>query len=236
MRAIIAGALLLSCVGCAGPTFITRPVQDDLNLLVGLVSYNDQGKAALVRHDHPIEWSDTDLYAILTRLRVQTRGGLLDSPGPARPLFSPEESTHLLPGLREAFRDARPSDWVGFALWASSRKSQALEVTSGGMFLQDRRLHVILANHRERVVSEKDGITAIHSNPFHSLRDVRGTLMFDPASYVVDSRIAWMAGGFESLASELILDYEAFLANARLSTPAGAEGLTTSGNSGAGSP
>ncbi len=190
----------------------------------------------LVNNDHPIEWSDSDLYAILTRLHVQTRRGLLDSLGPSRQLFSPEKSLHLLPGLRDAFRDAQPSDWVGFALWSSSRRSQALEVTSGSMFLQDGRLHVILANHRERVVSERDGITAIHRNPFHSLRDVKGTLMFDPASYVVDSRTNWMAEGFESPASELILDYEDFLAHTRLPTPAGAEEFTASGNSRGGSP
>lgn len=234
MRPIIVGTVLLFCSSCASPTFITQPVQDEPNLLVGFASYNDQAPEAPVMHDHPMEWSEADLYAILAGLVIQERGGIMDTPKPPQTVFFPEEIRHLLPGLHEAFRVAGPSDWVVFALWVSSTRSQALEVTSGGMFLQDRRLHVILANHRARVVSETDGITAIRRNPLRLLREVKGTLLFDPAAHVIDSRANWVAGGFESPAAELILDYKTFLASARRSTPTGVEGRTASGSSGSG--
>ena len=199
-------------VGCAGPVFITKPIEDEPSLLVGLTSYGDESKAAAIRHDHPVDWSTADLQAILKRLAFQEGGGLMDSSSPFQAVFSPEDMPNLIPAFQEAFKIARPSDWVVFAVWGSSEKSQGLEVTSGGMYLQDQRLHIILANHRERVSSELDGIQAIHSNPFRALRDAKGRLMFYPNSYVIDSRNSWIMSGFESPVSELILDYQALLA------------------------
>lgn len=219
MKGIIAGVLIVMSVGCVGPVFITKPVEDEPSLLVGLTTYDDKSKAAEVRHDHPVDWSTADLQAILKRLVFQEGGGLMDLSKPPRAVFSPEDMPNLIPALQEAFKIARPSDWVVFAVWGSSEQSQGLEVTSGGMYLQDQRLHIILANHRERVSSERDGIQAIHTNPFRALRDVKGRLMFYPNSYVIDSRNSWIMSGFESSVSELILDYQALLATKPPETP-----------------
>ncbi len=232
MKAILTGILLLACVGCAEPMFSTRAVQDEPSLLVGLASYTDSEKLAMVRHNHPVDWSETDLRAILARLLVQERGGIMDPTKPPEEVFSPEEISHLVPPLREAFKVAGPSEWIVFALWSSSKESQALEVTSGGMFLQAQRLHIILANHRERVSSEQEGITGIHRNPFRSLQDIKkGTLTFDPIRYVIDSRDNWIAGGYQSPASELVLDLKRLLAMDRFSPLAAPEKLTGSESS-----
>jgi hypothetical protein len=80
------------------------------------------------------------------------------------------------------------------------------------MYLQDQQLHILLANHCERVSSEEHGIQAIRENPFHALRDVKRTLLFYPPSYVMESGNNWIMSGFESPVSELILDYQALLA------------------------
>lgn len=212
MKGIIAGILIALCVGCAGPIFITQPVEDEPSLLVGLASYNDQSEAVAIQHDHPVEWSHADLHAILKRLFIQDGSGLMDSSRPLQVVFSPEDMANLIPGLQETFKIAQPSDLIVFAVWGSYGKSQALEVTSGGMFLEDQKLHIILANYRERVSSEQDGIQAIRKNPFHSLSDVKGGLMFYPTNYVLGSRNSWIMGGFDSPMSELILDYQALLA------------------------
>ena len=212
------GSLLLSCVSCANPAMTTRAMQDEPSLFVGLASLNDSGELAQVQHNHPMEWNEADLHMILTSLLIQKQGGIMDPHKQPRPVFSPDDSAHLTTALRKAFKAARPSDWVVFALWSSSPESQALEVTSGGMFLQDQRLHIILANHRERVSSEVEGIKGIRSNPFRSLRDIKkGKLSFDPARYMIASRDNWLAGGYESPASELVLDLKALLATDRFS-------------------
>jgi len=227
-KGIIAGILLVLSVGCTGPIFITRPVEDEPSLLVGLTTYHDRAKAAEVRHDHPVDWAEADLQAILKRLSIQEGSGLLDSSSPRQAVFSPEDLVTLTPALQETFKLASPSDWIVFAVWGSSGTSQALEVTSGGMYLQDQRLHILLANHRERVSSEREGIQAIHNNPFRAMKDVKRRLMFYPTSFVIESRSNWIAGGFDSPVSELILDYQALLATKPPDTPTGTEKVRAS--------
>ena len=219
MKAIIAVILLAWTVGCANPGFIIQPVEDEPSLLVGLTSLPDGSSEAQTRHDHPVEWTTGDLQAILKRLAIQEGSGLLDSSRRPQAVFSQEDLTHLIPALQQTFNIARPSDWIVFAVWGSSEQTQGLEVTSGGMYLQDQQLHILLANHRERVSSEEDGIQAIRENPFHALRDVKRSLMFYPTSYVMESGNNWIMSGFESPVSEIILDYQALLATNRPETP-----------------
>jgi hypothetical protein len=219
MKAIIAVILLAWTVGCANPGFIIQPVEDEPSLLVGLASSPDGSSEAQARHDHPVEWTTGDLQAILKRLAIQEGSGLLDSSRRPQAVFSQEDLTHLIPALQQTFNIARPSDWIVFAVWGSSEQTQGLEVTSGGMYLQDQQLHILLANHRERVSSEEDGIQAIRENPFHALRDVKRSLMFYPTSYVMESGNNWIMSGFESPVSEIILDYQALLATNRPETP-----------------
>jgi hypothetical protein len=218
MKAIIAAILLVWTVGCANPGFIIQPVEDDPSLLVGLASSPDGVSDTEARHDHPVEWTTGDLQAVLKRLAIQEGSGLLDSSRKQQAVFSPEDLTHLIPALQHTFNMARPSDWIVFAVWGSSEQTQGLQVTSGGMYLQDQQLHILLANHRERVSSEEDGIQAIRKNPFHALRDVKRSLLFYPTSYVVESRSNWIMSGFESPVSEIILDYQALLATNRPET------------------
>jgi hypothetical protein len=218
MKAIIAAILLVWTVGCANPGFIIQPVEDDPSLLVGLASSPDGASDTEARHDHPVEWTTGDLQAVLKRLAIQEGSGLLDSSRKQQAVFSPEDLTHLIPALQHTFNMARPSDWIVFAVWGSSEQTQGLQVTSGGMYLQDQQLHILLANHRERVSSEEDGIQAIRKNPFHALRDVKRSLLFYPPSYVVESRNNWIMSGFESPVSEIILDYQALLATNRPET------------------
>ena len=213
MKTTLLAALIIACFGCADSRLITRAVQDGPSLFVGLSSYNNPENFTEVRHQHPMDWSESALRAILTGLFIQKRGGLMDASKLPEAIFSPEDMVHITSALRETFKIARPSDWIVFALWGASQPSQTLEVTSGGMFLKDQRLHIILANHRERVSSEKEGIKGIRDNPLRSLRDVRiGQLVFDPAKYMIDSRDNWLAGGYESPVSELILNLQALLA------------------------
>jgi hypothetical protein len=215
MKAIIAAILLVWTAGCVNPGFNIQPVEDDPSLLVGLASSPDGASEAETRHDHPVEWTTGDLQAVLKRLAIQEGSGLLDASRKQQAVFSPEDLTQLIPALQQTFKIARPSDWIVFAVWGSSEKTQGLEVTSGGLFLQDQQLHILLANHRERVSSEKDGIRAIRKNPFHVLREVKRTLLFYPTNYVMESRNNWIMSGFDSPVSELVLDYQALLATNR---------------------
>lgn len=219
MKVIKAVIVLVWLVGCASPGFTIKPVEDNPSLLVGLASPPAGTADAKTQHNHPVNWTTGDLHAILKRLALQEGSGLLDSSRPPQAVFSQEDLAYLIPALQQTFSLARPADWIVFAVWGASSPSHVLEVTSGGMFLQDQQLHILLANHRERVSSEEIGIHAIRKNPFHVLRDVNRRLLFYPTDYIVKSQNAWLAGGFDSPASELILDYQALLATKRPDNP-----------------
>ena len=210
MNGIILAIFLLGITGCASPGFIVQPVKDDPSLFVGTARASD-GASAETPYTHPVVWDSADLQAILKRVAIQDGSGLMDASRHPQAVFSQEDLRQLIPALQQAFSLAGPSDWVVFAVWGASQPSQALEVTSGGLFLQEQHLHILVANHRERVSSEEEGIQAIRQNPLSRLRDVKRNLLFFPTNYIVASGQIWLAGGFDSPVSEVILDYQGLL-------------------------
>ncbi|TAJ32344.1 MAG: hypothetical protein EPO64_01270 [Nitrospirae bacterium] len=210
LKALLSCAVLL-CTACAGPSFISRPVHNDPSWLVRLDAYADIGKGTELRYNHPAEWNEAELREILGRLLLQERVGLLEQKPPPQPAFSPDEIDFLTPRLQEAFRMARPSEWVVFSVARSTGATQ--EVTSGGFFLKDRRLHVLLANHREPVSPEE--AMAVRENPVSGLKGRGNILTFDPARFVLTTQTSWLGGYSGAAASEMILDQTGFLEAAR---------------------
>jgi hypothetical protein len=196
----------------------TRPVHHDATVFVGLARYADAARAAGVRHDHPAVWTEAEVEAVLSRLVIQERLGLFQAPPPVKEVFTSEQAAQLSPGLREAFRTARPSEWVVFVLTDPS--GSAPTVTSGAVFLMDRRLHVIIANHRVPLSSGTADLDAVRVNPVRPLRGMRGALSFEPARYVMDVHNTWLGGSSAPSASELVLDHVSLLAALRKETPA----------------
>ncbi len=213
------GALLvLAASGCAAPSFITQPIHQDPQVFTGLSGYADRAEAATLRHEHPASWTEADLRTILGRLLIQERGGLMDPTKPPRPLFATDELARLLPGLRQAFQTARPSDWVVFVLTDTSATGPRT-ATSGALALVDRKLHVILANDHEPLSADAKGQQDLRANPFRPLRSPRGGLTFDPAHYVTSAGASWLGGTSGSPASELVLDYRTLLDVAQRTAP-----------------
>lgn len=223
-RSVLIGLVVAGGIGCAGPAFTTRPVQQGDRVVVGLAQYTDPARAAGIRHDHPATWTDAEVEAILSRLVIQDRLGLFQAPPPVKAVFTAEQAAQLSPGVREAFRTARPSEWVVFMLTDPSDSSPA--VTSGAVFLMDRRLHVILANHRVPLSPGTGDLEVVRDNPVRPLRGMWGTLSFEPARYVTDVRTSWLGGSSASSSSELVLDHASLLATLRkeASVPAGTDG------------
>lgn len=203
--------LLLLCLGCAGPTFATRAVHSDPSWLVRLDSHADPDPAASLRYDHPADWSELELREILNRLLVQERVGALEQKPAPQPVFTADEAGLLAPRLRQAFQMARPSEWIVFVVTRSAGMGQ--EITSGGFFIADRRLHVLLANHREAVSPEES--RAVRANPVSAVKKRGQSLTFDPARFVLETQTSWLGGYSGLAASEMILDQTGFLEAAR---------------------
>ena len=206
-------ATLLLCLGCAGPPLANRPVQTEPSWFVRLDSYQESSPSSDHLYDHPATWTTEELSAILSRLLLEEQRGILDTAKPPRTVFSQGDINRLAPAIQNAFRMARPPEWLSFYLTEPAVK--AITITSGGLFIKNGRLHIILANHQEPGSAEDHDVKMVLANPLRSMRGTRGSLQFESPRFAMGTEPNW-SGGHAASASELVLDHQAFLAFLRL--------------------
>jgi len=147
-------ALGLVCEACLGPVRDTRPVREEQDRFVRLEArHGDQRRAGSTRFAHPFPLSPEEWTRILSSIRVQTRKDTVlftTAKDPPTEAFEPDEIGYLSAALSEAFSRAHPDEWVVFGL-SRDRSPQAVELTTGGGFVDGPRLHFILANYRHSV-------------------------------------------------------------------------------------
>jgi hypothetical protein len=214
---LLTGLVVLTCVGCAGPIITSRPVQSDPTWLIRLDTFADARESSVLHYNHPAEMAESELAAILSRLMVREQVGLLDQKPAPQPLFSSQEIKQLVPGLQKALRLAKLTEWVVFSSVVPTATTQ--EVTSGGLFLQEGKLHVVIANYRTQIQPGLDSTERARTNPLRSLGGKGVVLSFDPLRYVITTQANWMGGSSGTPASEVMLDHTAFLADARPALP-----------------
>ena len=141
---IIAVWVLVVTFGCSvSPPPV--PIYDEPSLLVD-VAYDPHAGAD---HSHPATISADQLELLLKGLRLQGRdvvgtGGYLDKERTV-PAFADREVKVLAPFLARGLSQASPRDLVRFYL-VQRDPSGAPLITSGGLFLHQRHLYMILAN------------------------------------------------------------------------------------------
>ena len=205
-RLIVASVFLFSCLSCASapPALSTRPIQTESTWFVRLDASPDPDQVKPAQYDHPLDWAESDIAAVLGRLLVQQETGILGRHRSLEPLFSSDEVAELTTAFHAAFRQAKRQEWVSFAVLQPSGTN--LIVTSGGLFFKDGHLHVVLANYRERIHQYAVDINLVRKNPLRSVRGVNGRLTFNPAQFVTETTTNW-AGHSNEPASEIALDH-----------------------------
>lgn len=153
-------SLLFVLSGCSAPVLTSRVVQQEPAWFVRLDSFETADRAS-GRYDHPASWKDEDLSAVMTRLFLEERVWLMDSAKPARALFSSEEIVLLVSPVRQAFEKSTSNEWVAFSLVQPRGAETA--VTSGGLFIEAHRLHVVVANHRMLLAQNSEELVACNS-------------------------------------------------------------------------
>ncbi len=207
-------ALLLLFSGCSTPLPTTRLVQQDSTWFVRLDSFETADRSSH-GYDHPVSWKAEDLRIVLSGLFLEERVGLMDSAKPTRALFSPEEIALLVSPFRQAFGTATSHEWVAFSLIQPAGPEAA--VTSGALFVEGHRLHVVVANHRSLLTQGSEDMALVRANPLYSAKGSGGAVGFEPSRFGLGTKANW-SGGHRASASELILDHEAFLSYYRQST------------------
>lgn len=214
LRSFFALLFLALTSACAVPSIHSRPVQEEPTWFVRLDSVDPVDRRT-VGYQHPATWSERDLFAILSRLFLEQRVGLMDDPRPVRQVFSREELQHIVPSVREAFHTAMPQEWVAFTIvQPSGTENHAL--TSGGLFLEADRLHIVVANHRTILPTNSPERLKVRHNPLYSVNGSGGILGLEPRRYVLSTKANW-SGGYRASANEMVLDHVGLLASINLS-------------------
>ncbi|MBS0179624.1 MAG: hypothetical protein JSR20_12770 [Nitrospira sp.] len=205
--------ILLLASACAAPPIQTRPIQAEATWFVRLDSVVLSERPS-VQYQHPAHWNEQDLFAILSRLFLEQRVGMMDEPKPVRDVFSVEDLQQILPSVTAAFQQALPHEWVAFAVIGKGGIEDS-EVTSGGLFQEAHRLHIVIANHRTPLTKHSPELVKIQRNPLYSVHGSGGVLNIEPRRYVLAMKANW-SGGHRASANEMILDYDGYLAHLRL--------------------
>ncbi|MDP1948075.1 MAG: hypothetical protein Q8L77_11310 [Nitrospirota bacterium] len=191
----IVGVLVSLSVGCAtAPP--PRAVYQDNATAIKLQFDSKAGTG----HSHPAHVSLDELRHILAGVRIQSRSSLIPSilTGDASLIgaFSREEEIFLARHLSQALAEAKPDELVTFYRRVTTA-TVGLAITSGGLFVHNRHLYVILANNRtlpsdgmsQSIVSEIDPV----ENPLLPISRTSFRATFVPATSMVpeDERWPW---------------------------------------------
>jgi hypothetical protein len=102
--------------------------------------------------------------------------------------FTEEEVAFLAPLLRLGLNKAAPEEVVTF-YQSKQLAFMNREVTSGGVYVDGERLHVVLSNYRSETNSTADSGMADNQDdrltPLRSLAPQKGTLQFEPPEFQV---------------------------------------------------
>lgn len=141
--ALLAFALQLGCAATPPPR---TSYQDPITAI--RLYIDDRASSS---HNHPATVTPDQIAKVLGGLRVVPRtgfiGSLITGQPQANPAFSSTELQILAPKLSRALTEAKPQELVTFYRRFSDA-SVGLAITSGGLFMQDGYLFVILANSR----------------------------------------------------------------------------------------
>lgn len=144
-------ALVLLCQACQGPERSARPAHEEQERFVRLDARADDPRPeGAARFAHPVLLSSAEWARILAGIRIQPRKDsvlftrTLEPPTEA---FAPDEIVYLGRALSETFARAKPDEWVVFGM-SRVLPSGLNEITTGGWFAEETRLHLLLANYR----------------------------------------------------------------------------------------
>jgi hypothetical protein len=199
-------------LGCAIPQVPSRPIYEDPVNFVRLE--RDPyvlDEAPYTKHNHPYQISAGDLERILRGMSVKQRriSPVVWVVGEATPeqAFNEQELGLLVPKLVEALSRAQYNERITFYM-SLPQTSIKRVITSGGLYLKDQRLHVILGNHRIVYGIPAYGMVYDRRYPMRPTAAKDFELLFQPAEAVVVEESGFFDRTFGNERDELILDLQ----------------------------
>jgi hypothetical protein len=164
-------------------------------------------------YSHPADVSTEQMAAVLRGIMIEeplTRLPFYDDLSMPRrhQAFTEEAVAFWAPLLRLGLNKATPEEVVTFYR-SKPLAFMKREVTSGGIFLDGVKLHVVLSNYRSETSSSADSGMADNQDdrltPLRSLAHQKGTLHFEPPEFQVRPDADGLAALFQWDKRELII-------------------------------
>ena len=197
--------------GCVAPPFYSYLVYENPTSFVRLeVSPWVDPDVPQTLNEHPATMSRRQMIEALSGLRVREyRSGPirwirgLADPEPA---FNKGEIELLVPRLLEGLGLAVPQELVTFYL-SQPVNATKREVTSGGMYVRDGYLHVIISNHRTSYEIPPAGLIYDRRYPLFSLAPLDVDLLYETEETVLPKKKNfWDAIFGDEHSGEIVLD------------------------------
>jgi len=204
----------IALVGCTPSHYTTLTIYDSPQSFVRLEIDRDRDQD--VGHSHPVDISTEQMVTLLNGLVFEEPVAKLpfydDLSQPRRhPALMPSEVALFAPLLSTALKKAGPEEIVTFYHSTARSGTQRL-VTSGGMFVEQNHLHLILGNYRSPTHFSADvgmvDTTDERLTPLRALAPQRGRLDFEPHSAIHKTDDAGIEAWFQPKRLEIIIDYK----------------------------
>ena len=181
-------------------------------------------------HSHPYQIAPEQMTRVLSGIYVQKRDvvgslGFLFSDREGAPAFSPTQITLIAPLLSAALRKASPKDMATFYLLTGDKDLGKL-VTSGGLFVREGRMYVILANAHttpSSVQYENTYELDTHDEPLLPIAKKKFIVGFNPKQALIPNGQLRGKDGYERYLDEsklVIIDLQKLFVQPDLPAPA----------------
>ncbi|MEX2491547.1 MAG: hypothetical protein WD425_07275 [Nitrospirales bacterium] len=193
--------------GCETPQFQTMSILDTPNRVVALQAMSDPygGKG----YDHPVLLTKDEMIRMLQGVRVER--GLISASQHAA--FSDTEIQLFAPHFVKALEKATTEEIVTFFETAHIDSEHDI-TTSGGLFVADGNLYVVLSNFsvETRGWQDNERYEASYRNrPLEQMDPQPGRLVFVPREFMVESPDGELGSRFKGKPWQVAIRYKDFL-------------------------
>ncbi len=197
-RKIVNMMMLLSgmmFVSCAAPQFFTVTIYESpsKNVRLQTMAVVDEGKA----YSHPVSLSEEQMTQVLKGLYVEVDTTAISLPftqnsgsDSRRRAFSDREVQFFAPLFVKGLQQATPEEIVTF--FETAEVSDLHEATtSGGIFVREEELHIILSNLSVKTLIWQDNAeyqAPYRLAPLEPINPEPGRLIFEPEIFMVPAQ------------------------------------------------
>ena len=180
---------------CAVPTIPARIIYESPTDFVRLepdpYAFHE---IATTLHSHPANIDVEEMARLLKGLSVQEHRTAVQrwfgGEAPLEPVFRDDEIAWLAPRLSQALATAQPDERVAFYI-SYPQTSIKREITSGGLYVHDGRLHFILGNYRIVYGIPAYGMVYDRRYPVAPTAAKGFNVFFNPAYAVEKHKVTW---------------------------------------------